>query len=144
MTDLSSNEHVGDLKTAIETLNLARRGSIDPHGTSCQLSAGEATALWDYIDDLKVRLSMPPAPETNDDLPLARNALGNLYMAVLKFGPIDRDIQFAMREAAKLLGPPYLSEKTECDRGIHERGATDICVRCGTMLMPSDTRGDES
>lgn len=60
----SSNEHVGDLKTAIETLNLARRDSIDPHGTSCQLSAGEATALWNYIDDLKVRLSMPPTPET--------------------------------------------------------------------------------
>jgi hypothetical protein len=27
--------------------------------------------------------------------------------------------------------------KAECKPGAHERGAADICIRCGTMLMPA-------
>jgi hypothetical protein len=57
------------------------------------------------------------APETSGELLLTRNALGNLYMAVLKFGPIDRDIQFAMNEAGQLLGSPI--QVKEASGGKH-------------------------
>lgn len=42
-----------------------------------------------------------------DELPILRNVLGNLFAAVQRFGPVDADITFAMREAAIALGPPY-------------------------------------
>jgi hypothetical protein len=51
------------------------------------------------------------------EIALLRNCLGNLYAAVQRFGPIDADIQFAMREAAQVLGPPYSSVETRCECG---------------------------
>lgn len=56
------------------------------------------------------RLRRASSPPSSVDIAIARNCLGNLYAAVQRFGPIDADIQFAMREAAQFLGPPYTSE----------------------------------
>lgn len=58
------------------------------------------------------------AKRTRLDVVLLRNCLGNLYVAVQRFGrkpecPVDLDVQFAMREAARALGPPY-SELETC------------------------------
>ncbi len=80
--------------------------------------------------------------ETSGDLLLARNALGNLYMAVLKFGPIDRDIGFAMNEAGQLLGSP-LQVKTsvigckDCD--YYRSTGLGECKSCGASLVHCPT-----
>jgi hypothetical protein len=47
------------------------------------------------------------SPPPGLEVPILRNCLGNLFAAVQRFAPIDADIQFAMREAAQALGPPY-------------------------------------
>jgi hypothetical protein len=61
------------------------------------------------------------------EIALLRNCLGNLYAAVQRFGPIDADIQFAMREAAQVLGPPYSSVET-CGAPLDADGV-DQCER---------------
>jgi len=62
-----------------------------------------------FLRELRMRRS---SVETSGDLLIARNALSNLYMAVLKFGPIDRGIGFAMNEAAQVLGSPIQVKAT--------------------------------
>jgi hypothetical protein len=82
-------------------------------GWSWMQSPAEIVAyLLNQIHDLNQK-----PPETSGELLLTRNALGNLYMAVLKFGPIDRDIQFAMNEAGQLLGSPI--QVKEASGGKH-------------------------
>lgn len=74
----------------------------------------------------------------NTDAVLLRNCLGNLYAAVQRFGrrpdaPVDLDVQFAMREAAQLLGPPYSElETSPVPAGHFWRGDIDPaeCRHC--------------
>ena len=93
MTDQPLTSNQWSPRALIEELHGYVTAVSDPLGYNNALQAVEAALDRD-------------ASETSGDLPLARNALGNLYMAVLKFGPIDRDIQFAMNEAGQLLGSP--------------------------------------
>jgi hypothetical protein len=67
---------------------------------------------------------------SSTDVIILRSCLGNLYAAVQRFGPIDADIQFAMREAAQALGPPYSAVETP----VVPDG--DRCDRCGIWLPP--------
>lgn len=63
---------------------------------------------------------------------LFRNCLGNLFMAVQRFAPIDADIEFAMREATKMLGAPYVRD-TVLERMRAEAGKAHelICQLVG-------------
>lgn len=80
------------------------------------------TRLWKKIEDQRRALSTVESlnhanqqlaverdqlRSANEALPILRNCLGNLYVAVQRFAPQDADIQFAMREAGMALGPPY-------------------------------------
>jgi hypothetical protein len=73
------------------------------------------------------------------EIALLRNCLGNLYAAVQRFGPIDADIQFAMREAAQVLGPPYSSVETRTEAAPEPPEATWICD-CGRSNYVTVTR----
>ncbi len=62
-----------------------------------------------YLQSDVDRASQPPPV---GEVAILRNCLGNLYVAVQNLGrvpgvPRDADVQFAMREAAQALGPPY-------------------------------------
>jgi hypothetical protein len=76
-----------------------------------QLEAGIAELI------AEPRAAQPPSVQ---DLALARNCLGNLYMAVARYGVrsgtlVDNDVKFAMYEAAQFLGPPYSTATKEGD-----------------------------
>lgn len=72
------------------------------------------------------------ADEPSGDLAIARNCLGNLYVAVENLGrvpsvPRDPDVMFAMREAAQFLGPPY----TALTKEVSPTGLVTELLRTG-------------
>jgi hypothetical protein len=74
--------------------------------------------LW-QIEQLEAGIAELIA-ESVQDLALARNCLGNLYMAVARYGVrsgtlVDNDVKFAMYEAAQFLGPPYSTATKRAD-----------------------------
>lgn len=77
------------------------------------------------------------ADETSCELPLVRNALGNLVNAVARFAFPDDDIKFALREARAVLGGPYITpqeparELTLHDFGYAPGNYTFKCHDCG-------------
>ena len=73
------------------------------------------------------------------DAAILRNCLGNLYMAVARYGlrpdtPADKDVLFAMDEAARALGPPY-SELETCEQCSGTKRTPDglNCTACNAM-----------
>lgn len=133
---LCANEHEAERESLIlvedgwedvEVIPLFRAAAVETGCAECTRLRGliRRVVEWEpvfpvectLIDELNAAANGAPAPETSGELLLTRNALGNLYMAVLKFGPIDRDIQFAMNEAGQLLGSPI--QVKEASGGKH-------------------------
>jgi hypothetical protein len=78
---------------------------------------------WKPLYEHPASAQPPPVGE----VAILRNCLGNLYVAVENLGrvpsvPRDADVQFAMREAAHALGPPYSTSTKEPAPSTPERG----------------------